>query len=135
MATFFNNEIDRFRAGEFHVGARRVEVRVVGNDVSPFAGDAEQDALGGASLMRRDHVLVAEDFLDGFFEVIETFAPGVTLVALHDAGPLMSGHCAGARVGKQVDQDVLGGKQKEVVERGLEQLLALPAGGPADGLD
>jgi hypothetical protein len=85
--------------------------------------------------MSGDYVLVAEDFLDGFFEVIETFAAGVTLVALHDAGPLMSGHGAGAGIGKQIDENVFRGKQKEVVERGLEQLLALPASGPADGFD
>ena len=75
MATFCNEQIDGLRAGEFHVGARGVEVGVVGNDVSLFARDAEEDALGGAALMCGDDVLVAEDFLDGFFEVIEALLP------------------------------------------------------------
>jgi hypothetical protein len=120
MAPFFNDQINGFRAGEFHVGACSVDVGVVGNDVSLFAGDSEQDALGGASLVRGDYVLVAEDLLDGFFEVIEAFAAGVTLVAFHDAGPLVGRHCSRAGVGEQVDENVFGGKQKEVVERGLE---------------
>ena len=47
----------------------------------------------------------------------------------------MRGHGAGAGVGEQVDEDVVGGEEEEVVVGGFEELFALGAGGPADGLD
>jgi len=133
--SFFNYQIDRFGAHEFHVGSRSVEVGVVGNNVSLLARDAQEDALRGASLMRGNHVLVAEDLLDGFFEMIEALAAGVTLVAFHDAGPLVSGHRAGAGVGEQIDQHIFGGKEEEIVKSGFEQFFALAASGPSDGFD
>ena len=135
LAAFGNDQIDGLGADEFDVGARGVEVRVVGNDVALLAHHAEQDALGGAALVGGDHVLVAEDVLHGVAEAIEAAAAGVALVAFHDGGPLVRGHGAGAGVGEQVDEDIVGGQQKQVVVRGAEQLLALGAGGPANGLD
>ena len=68
VLAFFDDQIDGFGADEFDVGARGVEVGVVGNDVTFLAGHAEEDAFGGASLMRGDDVAVAEDVLDGVFE-------------------------------------------------------------------
>ena len=55
-----------------------------------------------------NHVLVAEDILHRIAEAIEAAAARVALVALHDRGPLMGGHGPGARVGKQVDQHIVG---------------------------
>ena len=52
MFPFFNHQIDSFSSDEFDVGAGGVEVSVVGDYVTLFAGYAEEDALGGASLMR-----------------------------------------------------------------------------------
>ena len=78
-------------------------------------------------------MLVADDFLDGFFEVVEALAARVALVAFHDSGPLMRGHGACAGVCEQVDQNVFGGKQKQIVKSGFQQLLALLARGPANG--
>ena len=68
---------------------------------------------------------VAEDFLDGIFEAVEAAAAGVAFVAFHDGGPLVRGHGAGAGIGEQVDQDIVGGQKEQVVVRGFEQLLAL----------
>ena len=112
MAAFFNDEVDGFGAHEFDIGAGGVEVRVVGNDVALLAGHAEEDALGGASLMRGDDVAVAKNILHRILEAIETLAAGVTFVAFHDGGPLVRGHGSSAGVGEQVDEDVVGGKKK-----------------------
>ena len=109
LATFGNDQIDGFGANELHVGASRVEVRVVGDDVALPAGYAKQDALGGATLVRGDNVFVAKDVLDGIFEAVEAAAAGVAFVAFHDGRPLVGGHGAGAGVGEQVDQDIVGG--------------------------
>src|SRR6266576_1661491 len=92
VAAFFDDEIDRFGSDEFDVRARGVEVSVVGDDGSFLAGYAEEDAFGGASLMRGDDVAVAEYILDGIFETIEAATAGVAFVAFHDGGPLMRGH-------------------------------------------
>ncbi len=108
---------------------------VVGNHHALAAGDSEENALGGAALVRRNNVLVAEDVLDGIAEADEGAAAGVALVAFHNRGPLMRGHGAGAGVGEQVDEDVVCREEEHVVMRGAEQFFALGAGGPADGLD
>jgi hypothetical protein len=47
----------------------------------------------------------------------------------------MGGHGAGAGVGEQIDQDIVGGEEEEIVVGGGEELLALLARGPTDGLD
>ena len=135
MLPFFDDEIDGFGADEFDVGAGGVEVRVVGDDVAFLAGHAEEDALGGASLMRGDDVAVAEDFLDGILEAVEAAAAGVAFVAFHDGGPLVGGHGSGAGVGEQIDEDIVGGEKEEIVVGGFEELLALLAGGPVEGFD
>src|SRR5580692_4318770 len=135
LAAFGDDEIDGFGADEFDIRARRVEVGVVGNDVALLAGHAEQDAFSGASLMGGDDVTVAENFLDGIFEAVEAAAAGVAFVALHAGGPLMRGHGARAGDGEQVDEDIVGGEQEQVVVGGFEEVLALAAGGPAQRFD
>ena len=44
-------------------------------------------------------------------------APGVGLVAAHHRRPLLRAHRGGAAVGEEVDQDVLGADQEDVVVR------------------
>ena len=109
MLPFFDHQVDGFSSDEFDVRARGVEVGVVGDYVTFLAGYSEEDALGGASLMRGDDVTVTEDFLDGVLEAVEAAAAGVAFVAFHDGGPLMRGHGPGAGVGEQVDQDIVRG--------------------------
>src|ERR1043165_2775568 len=135
MVSFFDHQIDGLCTHEFDIGSRGVEVRVVGDDIAFFSGHAEQDALSRASLVVGDHVPITEAFLDGIFEVVEAFAAGVALVAFHDAGPLVRGHGASAGVGEQIDEDIVGGQQEEIVVRRFEELLALSSSGPANGFD
>jgi hypothetical protein len=45
------------------------------------------------------------------------------------------GHGAGAGVGEQVDEHIVGVEQEQIVMRGAEQGFALSAGGPADGFN
>ena len=130
-----DGQVDGLGADELDVGAGSVEVRVVGDDVALLAGGAEQDALGGAALVRRDHVLVAEDVLDGIAEALEAAAAGVALVAAHNRGPLLGRHGAGTGVGEQVDEHVIGGQQEQIVVGGAQQRFALFASGPANGFD
>ena len=128
-------QIHGLRSCELHIGARGVEVRVVGNNVAFLAGHPKQDALGGASLVRRNHVFVAENILNGTSEAVEAAAAGIAFIALHDGGPLVGRHGAGARIGQQVDEHVVGLKQKKVVVRGLKKFFALRTCGPANRLD
>ena len=56
--------------------ARVVSKCVLLGTTSPcLAGDTEQDALGRASLVRGDHVLIAENVLNGILETDEASAP------------------------------------------------------------
>jgi hypothetical protein len=118
------HEIDGLCADKLDVGAGGVEVGVVGDDVALFAHDVEEDALGGAALVGGDDVGVAEDVLDGLLEAVEALAAGVAFVAFHDRGPLVRGHGAGAGVGEQIDEHVVGVEQEEVVMRGAQQVAS-----------
>ncbi len=135
LAPFRNDHIQCFGSYKFHIGPRRIEVRVVGNDVTLLAHDAEENAFGSAPLVRRDDMPVAEDVLNRVAKPVKAAAPGITLVAFHDRGPLVRGHGASARIGEEIDQDVVGRQQEEVVVCGLEKALTLDSRGPADGLD
>ena len=118
-------QVERERAAELDVGAGRVEVAVVGDDVAFLAHHREQDALGGAALVRGDDVLEAGDVVDRVAEVEVRRAAGVGLVAAHDAGPLVGAHGAGAAVGEQVDDHVFGAQREDVVAGVAKHLLAL----------
>ena len=135
LAALGDDQVHGFGADELHVRAGGVEVRVVGDDIALFAHHAEEDALGGAALVGRDDVLVAENILHRSAELLEAAAAGITLIAFHHGRPLVGGHGAGAGIGEQVDEDIVGGQEKEVVVGGAEQSLALGAGRPVDGLD
>ena len=56
LAAFGDDQVDGLGADELDVGAGGIEMGVVRNDVAFLAGDAEQDALGGAALVGRDDV-------------------------------------------------------------------------------
>jgi len=85
--------------------------------------------------MRRDHVSVPKDFLNGIPEAIEAAAPRIAFIAFHDRRPLMGGHGTRPGICQQIDQHIVGGQQEHVVVRSCEQLFALVTGGPADRLD
>ncbi len=135
VAALGDDEVDGLGAGELDVGARRVEVRVVGDDLVRPAEHAEQDLLGGPTLVRRDDVREREQLLDRLEEHVPRRRAGVRLVAVLDRRPLVAAHRAGARVGQQVDEHVLGVDREQVEAGRLERRLALVARGDADGLD
>ena len=85
----------------------------------------EQDPLGRASLVRRDDVAEAGEVLHDVLEPVERSAAGIRLVALHQRAPLRRRHRAGAGIGQQVDEDVVGAQQEDVVARLLERVHAL----------
>ena len=132
------DEVARFGALGLDVGARRVEVVVVRDDLAGLQHRVEQNPLGRASLVCRDDVAEAGEVLDDALEAVERPAPGIGLVALHQRAPLRGRHRAGAGVGQQVDEDVVGAQQEQVVARLLERAHALLTRREAerfDGLD
>ena len=135
VAALGDDEVDRLGARELHVGARGVEVRVVGDDLVRPAQDAEQDLLGGPTLVGGDDVREREQLLDRLEERVPRRRAGVRLVAVLDRRPLVAAHRPGSRVGQQVDEHVLGVDREQVPARRLERRRALVARGDADGLD
>ena len=88
-----------------------------------------QNVLGGASLVRGDEKLEAENILHRGFETNERARARVRLVAAHDGGPLLGTHRAGAGVGQQVNEDVFGLEREDVVARRFHApLFVLRAG-------
>ena len=106
---------------------------VVGHHLSGLAHDVEQNALSRTALVSGNHMPVTENALHDTLEVIETAAPGIALVAFHDGRPLVSAHSAGAGVGEQVDQNIVGLQQEQIVRGCSQQALTFGASGPADG--
>ncbi len=89
-------QIDSLRAGEFDVSARGVEMRIVRNDVSRFAENAEQNALRRPPLMRGNHVFESRQSLGHALQTEVALAARVALVSAHHPRPLLGGHCARA---------------------------------------
>ena len=110
-----DHEVDGLGAGGLDVGPRRVEVGVVRHDLAGAGDHGEQDLLGGAALVGGDDVLEREQLLHGLEEPEPRRRAGVALVAPLHAGPLVARHGAGARVGEQVDEHVLGPQREQVV--------------------
>ena len=82
-----DGQIDGARAGEFDVGAGGIEVRVGGHHVAGPAHHGEQDALGGAALVRGDHVAEAGELVGHALQAEEALAAGVGFVAAHERRP------------------------------------------------
>ena len=78
---------------------------------------------------------VAKDALHGVAEAKVAAAAGIALIAFHDGSPLVGRHGAGAGVGQQVNEDIVGQEKEQVVVGGLQQMFAIFALGPVDGLD
>ena len=120
---------------ELDVGASGVEVRVVGDYVALLAHHSEQNAFGGSALVGRNHMAIAENILNGLAKALKALAAGVALVAFHDRRPLVRGHGSGAGIGQQVNQNVGGRKQKQIVVSGAEKLFPLRTSRPSDRLN
>ena len=133
MLPLLDHQVDRLRPGELDVGAGRIEVRVVGDDLARTAHDAEEDLLRSAPLVGGDDVLEREERLHALQEPIPGRRPRVTLVPALDARPLRRRHRARARIGQEVDQHVVSVEVEEVVAGSLELGLALRHGGEPHG--
>ena len=112
ILAFGGEEVDGGAAGMFDVGAGGVEVGVVGDDLA-FASIAvpdhnfDEEAFGCSALVCGEDVDDACDFFDDITEAEPARCPGVGLIAPHDPGPLFGAHGSGARVGQEIDHDIL----------------------------
>jgi hypothetical protein len=127
-----DDEVERLGAGRLDVRPRRVEVRVVGDDLAGSADDREEDLLRRPALVRRDDVTEREQVLDRLEEREPRGRPGIRLVAVLDRGPLVPAHRAGPRIGQEIDQDVVGMEREEIAAGGLEGRFALRPGRDPD---
>ena len=122
-------------ARQLLVQPRRREIHVAGNVIPRLDEDLRENVLGAAPLVRGDQLRIAVDVADGLLEVVEVSRAGIRLIAHHHPGPLAIAHRARARIGEQVDVDVLG-LDEERVETGLADVtLALRACGHVNRLD
>ncbi len=135
VAPLLDDEVDGLGARELDVGPGRVEVGVVGDRLAGPADHGEEDLLGGASLVGGDDVAEREEVLDRLQEGVPRRGARVALVAVLDGRPLVAAHGAGAGVGEQVDEDVVGVEVEEVEAGLLDGEGTLGAGGDPDRLD
>ena len=131
----WRRQVDRLCPAVLDIGARGVEVGVVGHDLAVATNDGEQDLLGGTALVGRDHVLERKQLLDRVEKSVPGRRAGIAFVAVLDGCPLVAAHRARPRVGQQVDDHVLGVDVEEVVARRLERRLTLVDALDPDRLD
>ena len=135
IGRFRQRQVDGASPGELDVGARGVEVGVVGNDVSGPAHHSKQDALCGPALVGGNDVTKSGEVANGIAQPEETVTAGIAFVAAHHRRPLLGGHGAGAGVGQQVDQNFAGPDEEEIITSLLQALLALFGCGLAKRFD
>src|SRR5215472_3881815 len=132
---FRKREVDGGGAIKFAIGAGGIEVRVARDNVAFLAGNVEEDAFGGAPLVRGDDVAKTKNALHGFAETREAGRSGIGFIAAHHGSPLFGGHGGGAGVGQQIDEDGFGRNEKKIVAGIFDKFLALGASGGANGFD
>ena len=132
MPRLGRQEVYRLGPDSLDIGAGGVKMRVVRHHVARLAHDVEQNAFRRASLVSGDDVGITDDVLNRILEADKAAAAGVALIALHDCRPLVRGHGTGAGVSEQVDENIVGRKQKKIVMRGAQQAFPLLARGPAN---
>ena len=126
--------VDRMAAAELDVALRGVEMRVARHDVALLEQGREDHVLGGAALVGRQEVGHAEEVVHDLLQPEVGRGAGVALVARHHGRPLAVAHRARARVGQQVDGDLVAAQFEEVVFRFADPLLAFGTGRGTDRL-
>jgi len=130
-----DGQVERLGAGELHVRAGGVEVGVVRDRLPGPADRAEQDLLGGAPLVGRDHVLEREQLLHGVAETLPRRRSRVALVTALEPRPLLGRHGARARVRQQVHKDAWAWHVEQVVTCTHKLFLAIRESRHGDRLD
>jgi hypothetical protein len=130
-----DHEVDGDAAVVFDVRARRVEVVVRRDRRAGLHRQGEEDAFGGAPLVRRHDVPLPGQLFDDRFELLEGARTGVRLVGDHHRGPLRGRHRRRPRIGQEIEGRRRSGKGEEVVVRRLELLDALVARKARDRFD
>ena len=107
-----------------HLAAGHVEMRlgggeviIHGHDVARLDEGLGQQVLGGAALMDRQEVLVAEDLLHRVVQPVEALRAGVGVVGLHHGGKLIVAHGIGAAIRQHVEKNAAGTEEEGVVPR------------------
>jgi hypothetical protein len=86
-----------------------------------------RDYEHASALVDGDDAIVAEQVGNGGTQLGEVAAARVGLVACHELGDLAIGQGAGARIGKQVERDLVGGHQRRIPASRGEQAPPLGA--------
>ncbi|OPZ58435.1 MAG: hypothetical protein BWY88_01042 [Synergistetes bacterium ADurb.Bin520] len=126
-----DDAVDGNAPGVEGMGQGGIEGHVEGKDVTGLHQGAEDHVLRRPPLVGGDDVVEAQHFLDGVLQGVEAVRPGVGLVSLHEGGPLVLAHGAGAGVGEEIDVDVLRPQAEHVEMPRLQGLF--PGGGVGDG--
>ncbi len=79
--------------------------------------------LCAPTLMGRHHIAKPVHLLDGLLQGVEVAAPGVGLIAHHQASPLIVAHGIGAAISQEVYVDVLAPQEESVVASVGDRLL------------
>jgi len=132
---FIDDQVEGHAPLVKNIGARGIEMDVIGHQIALLEGDGKEQVLGGASLVGGNDMPEAEEGVDGLLKVVIIFAARIGFITHHHPGPLMVAHRRSAAVGEQIDVDTRSGEPEHIESRFTDELVALLAGGPAQGFD
>ncbi len=135
LCPLVDHQINGLGSRVFDIGPGGVEVVVAGDDLAGAAHQLEEDALAGASLMRRQDKGHSRHLAQGLLEAVPASRAGVGLVAPDHPGPLLAAHGRRAAIGQQVDDHIFGSDPEEVEIRAPENRVTLGRRGHANRLD
>ena len=92
-----------------------VEVHVGGHELARVDKGGAQDVFRRTALVRRYKVSKTKHIADRRLQPMERAGAGIRLVAADQGCPLVLAHGSSARIGQQVDVDVLGPNGEHVV--------------------
>ena len=121
-------------AAEFDVPFGGVEMGVARDDVARLEQCRKDHVLRSTPLVRGQEIGHPEDAFDRLLEPEIGRGPGIAFVAGHHGRPLAVAHRTCARVGQQVDRDLVAAQLEKVVAGFADPCFALRTGGGADGL-
>ena len=120
VLTLRRQQIHSLRAGIFDIGAGRIEMAVVGDDVAGLQAGGRENAFGRPALMDRKNMLEAGDLAHRVFETMPRCASRIAFISEHQCGPLAGRHRARAAIGQKIDCDIVRIEQENIVVGGCQ---------------
>ena len=112
-----------------------VEMGIARNNIPLLHQSAEKHIFGSTPLVGRNHYGETCDSFNRILHIEKRSRTGIAFIAGHHSRPLAVAHGTRARIGQQVDINLLGRELENIVMGRLNPLLTLLSGALTDRLN